>query len=67
MFSCSVANGTLSWDDAGAPEYYVFAINGGVESYLGGHTTTSLTVDAADSYRVEHWNNGPATNALCGG
>ncbi|MEM9652164.1 MAG: hypothetical protein AAGA65_08710 [Actinomycetota bacterium] len=66
-FSCSVAGGLLTWDDAGAAEYYVFATitAGGAETYLGGHTTTSLSVGPADSYRVEHWLAGPATNAIC--
>ncbi|MEL6985746.1 MAG: hypothetical protein AAFO29_25180, partial [Actinomycetota bacterium] len=65
-FSCSVTAGVLSWDDAGAPAYYVFARDAaGVESYLGGHTTLSLDVPAADSYRVEHWVTGQATNAIC--
>jgi hypothetical protein len=59
-----VAGTTLSWDDAGADAYYVFAITGGVETYLGGHTTTSLEVDPADSYRVTHWISGE-TIATC--
>ncbi|MEM9566529.1 MAG: discoidin domain-containing protein, partial [Actinomycetota bacterium] len=57
---------TLSWVDVGAAEYYVFATVDGVERYLGGHAVTSLTVAPADSYRVEHWLDGPATNAVCG-
>lgn len=65
-FECSVSDGTLTWDDAGAPEYYVFATTGENESYLGGHAATSLTVAAADSYRVEHWVTGQATNTVCG-
>ncbi len=64
-FSCSVSGSTLTWSDVGAGEYYVFATSGGVERYLGGHSTTSLNVAAADSYRVEHWLTGQATNALC--
>ncbi|MEM7339648.1 MAG: CSLREA domain-containing protein [Actinomycetota bacterium] len=66
-FDCSVTGSTLSWDDAGAAAYYVFAVNGGTETYLGGHSTTSLTVAPADTYRVEHWITGQATNATCGG
>ena len=65
VFSCSVAGGTLSWTDVGAPEYYVFATVGGTEQYLGGHAATSLNVTAAESYRVEHWLGNGATNALC--
>ncbi|MEM9566662.1 MAG: hypothetical protein AAGA93_28835, partial [Actinomycetota bacterium] len=67
-FACAVGNGVLSWDDAGAPEYYVFATvtPGGGETYLGGHSTTNLAVPDADSYRVEHWVTGQATNAICG-
>ncbi|MEM7340917.1 MAG: hypothetical protein AAF467_19830 [Actinomycetota bacterium] len=64
VFSCSVSNGTLTWVDAGAPEYYVFAITGGTERYLGGHTGLSLQVGPADRYRVEHWVGGQ-TNAFC--
>jgi len=66
-FSCSATNGVLSWDDAGASAYYVFATTGGNESYLGGHSTLSLNVGGADSYRVEHWLTGAATNATCDG
>ncbi|MEM9565316.1 MAG: hypothetical protein AAGA93_22025, partial [Actinomycetota bacterium] len=66
-FACSFANGALTWDDAGADAYYVFATTAGTESYLGGHSTTSLSVAGADSYRVEHWARGVATNALCDG
>ena len=65
-FSCAAADGVLSWDDAGATEYYVFAVNGGTESYLGGHTTTSLNVSPADSYKVTHWLSGE-TIATCDG
>ena len=64
-FSCSVANGVLTWTDVGASDYFVFQTIGGTESYLGGHQGTSLNVDPADSYRVEHWLNGPVTNAIC--
>jgi hypothetical protein len=64
-FTCSVSAGVLSWTDAGAAEYYVFATTNGAVQYLGGHASTSLNVQPADSYRVEHWLAGPATNALC--
>ncbi len=66
-FDCSADNGVLSWDDAGAAEYYVFATTDGTETYLGGHTTTSLNVVGADSYRVTHWKDGFPTTALCDG
>ncbi|MEM7272598.1 MAG: RICIN domain-containing protein [Actinomycetota bacterium] len=66
-FECSHAGTTLSWDDAGASAYYVFATTGGTEIYLGPQTGTSLTVDGADSYRVTHWAKGFATTALCDG
>ncbi|MEM9561609.1 MAG: CSLREA domain-containing protein, partial [Actinomycetota bacterium] len=66
-FSCSAAGGTLTWTDAGAAEYYVFATTDGVERYLGGHRATSLAVGDADSYRVEHWLTGRARNAICDG
>ena len=66
VFSCSVAGGTLSWTDVGAPEYYVFATTGAAEQYLGGHVGASLAVAAADLYRVEHWLTGNATDAVCG-
>ncbi|MEL6984393.1 MAG: tectonin domain-containing protein, partial [Actinomycetota bacterium] len=48
-FSCELTGGTLTWDDAGAPEYYVFAVTNGTERYLGGHAALSLPVSAADS------------------
>ncbi|MEM7274090.1 MAG: tectonin domain-containing protein [Actinomycetota bacterium] len=65
-FDCSFNNGTLSWDDAGASAYYVFATSGGVDTYLGGFSTTSISADAADSYRVTHWLGG-RTVATCDG
>ncbi len=66
-FVCSASNGVLSWSDAGASAYYVFANTDGTETYLGGQTVTSLPVAGADSYRVTHWNEGFATTALCDG
>ena len=35
--------------------------------YLGGHSGTSLNVQPADSYRVEHWRGNGPTNANCDG
>ncbi|MEL6985920.1 MAG: hypothetical protein AAFO29_26050, partial [Actinomycetota bacterium] len=66
-FTCTFVGGTLTWVDADAAEYYVFATTNGVERYLGAHQTTSLSAADADSYRVEHWLTGRATNALCDG
>ena len=66
-FNCSHAGSTLSWDNAGAGEYYVFSTVGGAENYVGPIRATSSTVPPADSYRVEHWVDGFATNATCGG
>lgn len=65
VFECTVEGATLSWTDAGADTYYIFATTDDTETYLGGHTGTNLTVTQADSYRVEHWLSGRATNAIC--
>lgn len=64
-FTCAQSDGRLTWADADADAYYVFAVTGGTEQYLGGHSTTTLDVPNADSYRVEHWKLGGATNATC--
>ena len=68
VFDCSFADGTLRWTDVGAPEYYVFARDGGGnETYLGGHRTTSISAEAAASYRVSHWRDGFERNTFCDG
>ena len=66
-FTCSFQAGTLRWDDAGADAYYVFATTDGVERYLGPHSGTSLGTAPAESYRIEHWRQGRATNTTCPG
>lgn len=68
VFTCSWADGTLSWDDEGAAEYYVRSIDAdGTERYLGGRTGTSTTVPSADGYRVVNWSRGYARSATCDG
>ncbi|MGI9597372.1 MAG: RICIN domain-containing protein [Acidimicrobiales bacterium] len=67
VFACSADNGVLTWTDASAPEYYVFATTGGQETYLGPQTGTTLTVAGADSYRVTHWRDGFPKTATCAG
>ncbi|MEL6983300.1 MAG: hypothetical protein AAFO29_12820, partial [Actinomycetota bacterium] len=59
--------GTVTWDDAGVAEYYVFSTVDGTERYVGPVRGTSVAAPAADSYRVEHWAAGFATNAGCEG
>lgn len=66
-FGCRLDGNTLAWDDAGAPEYYVFFSVGGIERYVGPVSARSVAVPPADSYRVEHWVSGFAANARCGG
>ena len=67
VFECSYNNGTLGWSDAGASAYFVFATNGGNESYLGERQGTNTNTAGADSYRVTHWAGGFPTTALCDG
>ncbi len=71
VFTCSWSDGTLSWSDVAAAEYYVFAVNGSgadvVKTYLGGHTATSIAAGPADRYEVSHWRDGFARDALCDG
>ncbi|MEM9613336.1 MAG: CSLREA domain-containing protein [Actinomycetota bacterium] len=58
-FTCSHANGTLSWTDEGASTYYVRLVdNAGVDSYFGSSTGTSLDVPASAGYQVLHWVSG---------
>ena len=67
-FSCSYANGQLSWDNERAPEYYLRAVAAdGSEQYLGARTGTGSAVPEADGYRVTHWARGFAVNAICDG
>ena len=58
-FSCSVSGDALTWDDAEANAYFVFAeYVDANDVYLGEQSGTSLTVPVADSYRVIHWLGG---------
>ena len=66
-FQCRLVGATLSWTDAGAGEYYVFFSVDGTEGYIGPIRGTSVPAPMADSYRVEHWVSGFATNATCPG
>ena len=66
-FSCQSQGGVVSWDDADVAEYYVFFTVDGAERYVGPVRGTSVNAPAADSYRVEHWADGFATNAECPG
>ncbi len=68
LFTCSHGNGTLSWADEGAAEYYVRSVDaGGTETYLGSRTGTSSTVPDAAGYRVVNWARGFARSATCAG
>ena len=67
VFDCGANGGTLSWTNVGANEYFVFATTNGNETYLGGHSGTSLSVDGADSYRVTEWSGGFANTTTCAG
>ena len=66
VFACSFSNGVLSWNDQGAPRYFVRRVNGGVDTYLGETTGLSLAVSGADeAYIVRHWIAGTPTDAIC--
>ena len=67
VFDCGANSGTLSWTNVGANEYFVFATTDGTETYLGGHSGTSLSVAGADSYRVTEWSGGFANTTTCAG
>lgn len=66
-FDCRFQGGELTWDDAGVTEYYVFFTIDGYEAYLGPVSGETVIPTRADSYRVEHWATGFATNATCPG
>ncbi|MGH1492304.1 MAG: discoidin domain-containing protein [Acidimicrobiales bacterium] len=66
-FSCSVSGTLLSWTDVGDDRYYVVAINGDVDTYIGGFSTTSLTVEPAETYRVSYWTDGQKVATTCDG
>ena len=65
-FECSVSNGVLSWNDQGAPRYFVRSINGGQQTFIGSSTSLSLPVTGADEqYLVRHWVGGAPIDAIC--
>ena len=67
-FTCSYANGTLSWTDVDVPVYYVRTVDaGGSDSYFGSSTGTSLAVPSASSYQVIHWVGGRNVATCPGG
>ncbi|MEL6983692.1 MAG: hypothetical protein AAFO29_14810, partial [Actinomycetota bacterium] len=66
-FGCRFEGGELTWDDADVTEYYVFFTIDGYEAYHGPVSGESVVPTRADSYRVEHWAIGFATNATCPG
>ena len=65
-FECSISNGVLSWNDQGASRYFVRAINGGQQTFIGSSTSLSLPVTGADEqYLVRHWVDGAPIDAIC--
>ncbi|MEM7274712.1 MAG: extracellular solute-binding protein [Actinomycetota bacterium] len=67
-FTCSWANGTLSWENEGAAEYFLRTVAAdGSEQYIGARTGTSAAVPDAAGYRVVNWAQGFARSATCGG
>ena len=68
VFTCSWANGTLSWDNEGASTYYVRTVDAnGVDSYLTSVSGTSTSVPNAAGYQVINWSAGYARTADCAG
>ncbi|MEM9134251.1 MAG: hypothetical protein AAGA59_12220 [Actinomycetota bacterium] len=68
IFTCAWSNGTLTWDDDGASQYFVRTVDAnGIETYFGGFTGTSASVPNADGYRVVNWSQGFARSAVCDG
>ena len=66
VFACSFSNGVLSWNDQGASRYFVRAINGGQQTFVGASTTLSLPVSGNDdAYLVRYWDEGVAVDAIC--
>ena len=65
-FECSISNGVLSWNDQGAPRYFVRSINGGQQTFIGSSTSSSLPVTGADEqYLVRYWVGGAPIDAIC--
>lgn len=66
-FTCRLSGGRLTWDDVATDRYYVFFTIDGFESYLGPIADVEIIATRADSYRVEHWETGSLTDAVCPG
>lgn len=66
-FACRKVGTSLTWTDGGAAEYYVFYTIDGTEYYVGPVRGMTTVAPGADSYRVEHWADGFASNAGCPG
>ena len=67
-FGCSVVDGVLSWNDQGVGRFFIRAVNGGVERYLGETAGLSFAVSGADeAYIVRYWVNGQRIDATCAG
>ena len=65
-FSCSVADGVLSWTDQGADRYFVREVNGVEDSFVGRSESLSFPVDGtADSYIVRFRVGGVISDATC--
>ncbi len=68
-FSCSLANGVLSWNDQGASRYYVRSVAAdGTQSYLG--STAGLSFDVSGNhhtYLVRYWAGGQMVDVTCPG
>ena len=65
-FSCSVADGVLSWTDQGADQYFVREVNGVEDSFVGRSESLSFPVDGtADSYIVRFRVGGVINDANC--
>lgn len=64
-FTCRISGGRLTWDDVDTDRYYVFFTIDGFESYLGPIADVEIIPTRADSYRIEHWETGTVTNAIC--
>ena len=65
-FSCSLSGRTLSWSDQGASEYFVRAVNGGDDVFVGSTAGLSLRVSGNDeAYIVRYRMNGQIFDAVC--
>lgn len=65
-FSCFRGNGSLTWTNQGASEYFIRAENNGQSQFIGSTSGLSFNVSGQDqTYIVRYWQRGVPIDARC--